>query len=271
MLNVKAFAWIFGSLLLGMFVGCSEKPPECASEPTKDTVVKILRELSEKKDGQWYLQASFESIATAEKNDKATKCNSHLVLRASPYFGNYSEKINAIYTVTKNEAQPDTNTVQLFVDQNEVHRINYAARMLQENFNYKKFNLEYLSSDFYANLKQQAEKDGEAEAEKLSALGAFGGSDKFLMNVVAASRNTASIKKLIEFYDPEKVIKQLDDEGWQKLEIKDAGYTWAYRKDKRYTLLINVKKHTVKGAGLMGSDAIVTLVDPDKTTLLEGL
>jgi thiamine pyrophosphokinase len=270
MINVKAFAWPLGSLLIIVFVGCSEKLPECASEPTKDTIVKILREQSEKKDGRWYLQASFESIVTAEKSDKATKCNSHLVLRASPYFGNYSEKISLVYTVSKNEVQPDTNTVQLFADFNEVHRINYAARMLQENFNYKKFNLEFLSSDFYANLKQQAEKDGEAEAEKLSALGALGGSDKFLMNVVAAAKNTASMKKLIEYYDPEKVIKQLDDEGWQKLDTKDAGYTWAYRKDQRYTLLINVKKYTVKGLGFMGSDASVTLVDPDKTTLLEG-
>jgi hypothetical protein len=211
-MNTKLFSLVIISVVLA---GCGRGLPECGSTEAKNTLIKIIKEqVTDSEDGQLYIEPKFDIINTESKSAEKIECSAQIVFSIPKIYQIDSiKKVSLTYSIAKNEAQGDSFSVKARANFNEIKEFNSEGWVANQNYLFKKANLEFLSDAYNDDI-----------IKKLQG-------NPFALLAMPALIDSISFKK---------VHQKLLDDGWKfEGESKDDKLTGIYTKDK-FTLAIKV-------------------------------
>jgi len=189
--------------------------PDCSSQEAKDTVLKIMNEkIDSKKTGRWYTE-KFEIIETMNKTPELKECYAQLIFSIpSLYQDNTIKKLPVTYNIRNNEIEKNSFSVSLIMNYELLEKFNNYGRSANQNYLFKKANVEYLSEVYLSEIIKKMQE-----------------------NPLAILANSA----IIESLSLKLVHLKLLDNGWKfDGESKDNKMTAIYSKEK-FTLSINTE------------------------------
>lgn len=202
--------------------GCGQSLPDCASSEARDLLLKIIREkVTGSESGVLYIEPTFEIVNTIGRSNDKLECSAQIVFRIpAKYEVHVNKKIQVSYDIQKNELQKSSFSVSAKLNFQEIEDLNNQGWTANQNYLFKKANLEFLSDSYNDEVTKKLEDN------PLAIL---------------------ALPALMESISFNKVNQKLIDAGWKfEGESKDDKSTVIYSKDN-FTLSIK----TVNNLALM--------------------
>jgi len=218
---MKKYHLISIPILSFLIISCGKNLPDCGSEEAKSTLLKIIKEkVTGKEDGKLFIEPKFDIINAENKTSEKIQCSAQITFSIPAiYQVDKTKKVSVNYSIAKNEAQGGSFSVIALTNFAEIKDFNSDGWVANQNYLFKKADVEYLSDAFNNDIEKKL------QGNPLAIL---------------------ALPALMDAKSFKKVNQKLLDAGWKfDGESKDDKMTAIYSKDK-FTLSIK----TVDNLGL---------------------